>query len=1757
MYKSIDIDKFEGLNSTAAPELISDGQARDIMNFRMEKVGKLVSRNGYIFGLFTDERTAGYSYSMATRPEGGGAISAPVPCFLVNGGIIGMCEMTLQDYWEDIDTDKLMVYVIRGEDNIEIDESTASGVHPKRHKECYLFSPLTGKYKNTLIVGGTGTDLDKININTKRTKYAQGYRGSKKDYKDWHEVVLFAPNRYIPTDSWNTQTNNDKWIHHYIDMNQYRHQIIISDRINGDMRLADTYADITEQSCEEKKHQLYLSPNCLDSFDIDIVDLDPRLGKGEKNDEENGVENGMALYKFELQKSVMQVTQDYWRGRISEPDNYPDLTNGDAVVNKIADEIDIPENTDTFISLFKYLPPINRKLKGMPSEAPVYHDIVIKKDTKYVYTNAENTDEYDDLLKEVRLQEEEYINKDGKLAKDYNANVYIWEDYRIKYYPCSGKEITADSSGKVIDYSRYLKEIDREFTKQSGGPKIFRLEPKKNAGKYAPLGVWRYRFVWDFGDGVYSAPSAEIVCPDLLWSAVNDKELMDGTIDISKYQRKKNLKDTDFYKQPVKDSSQYPATTYPLIERHTHPAIFNENDELTKYGEKYFYLKHKVYRDANHKYGVRQYDSPADINAAERLHKGNLGVTLTVFFSERDLTTKGYVYEGVAVAHDNSKFKNMSGFDFLKAVSDNIVIAKGNLAVPIFQTQNRLETHNAVFDDEGRYRLAYLATSPDLAKKMLIFPGHNIGIGTRHIDTSYPAYDQYDYRKVYTYPLDNNPTIAAFNFFTTYYVVFSRYSGNSGYLYLNIVCNNVDENNDSNDLTLRQNRPLTRLRACNSELDRLTWLPANIPAQVIDRLIVSGICGLEIVSYGDTIYFDSTHIKYIRGYGNVHPLGGDYIELLPRDYYRIRTGVRIYHYTTYQNPSEPLQGQLYCHTLYADSDQWNDYYFGEYYRETLPNNIKVIIYGEGERFLGDEQLTAYFPSSLLFGAPRMAIKIPYDEVPAKAKKLLIFRTKSTHSNDYQPTEFGLVDTIDIKRWTDDDTNTYGTSIYAEGDAFSEIDGEDNLHQKGDEQKNLYHGIYYFDDKKDSALDFGVTPLQYEGLRKPLKSRFNIPLNERVYYLNYETEYQPLTPRKSEYEKDDKTPTTDVLVLNSTDDTGFETTKYFYYLYVYIDKNGIRSQYKQTEMVTVEGMPDGKKVVILYLLPTGYDYSVDKIEIYRAKAKDDSGRSIPQSNLNFYLIGTAKHEDEGIFVDNNLLDGAALPCLDPEIYDYESGMMWSEPYRPDWIKMTSFAEYRSGDGMQITGAESLYGNILITKETSAHRIQIQGVIPPITRTDEVTPELGCIAPMTLISVNGIIYYLSWKGFIRYDNNQFQKIDGAFDEELQYILQNNPVEMTRDASCGYNPAFNELYLNIPTLKTKYPADGRQYDYGNGPMYQMSRDNDNPIYYQRALAGHIYVINLEKGYVTKFAYQTSIPDPTTWSQENKVYEKWFKELVDRRQVVRMYYTNSLGELRSADILAAGYNASGYAEPGTSGYNWAGIYIETPYNINEGYLLNGQWYSPRQRAFGITNPSQEVIKLTDYDDFLFAEVIPDVITPAYITKNTFPPVGIYPIKTVFKSKFFTGDRETLIKRVRKVVFNIFSRGGTTIKGISIPRMNEYITGDFDDKTISTTFGTIADERITNLSMGSMFDIAHQTFQFYPSTHVDIIYGRTAPWSWFGIGSNIIAIVPSHPILEDLDKYNDWYGKPIRFSVEVESLLRTQINSINIHWRPIHTYLS
>jgi hypothetical protein len=251
----------------------------------------------------------------------------------------------------------------------------------------------------------------------------------------------------------------------------------------------------------------------------------------------------------------------------------------------------------------------------------------------------------------------------------------------------------------------------------------------------------------------------------------------------------------------------------------------------------------------------------------------------------------------------------------------------------------------------------------------------------------------------------------------------------------------------------------------------------------------------------------------------------------------------------------------------------------------------------------------------------------------------------------------------------------------------------------------------------------------------------------------------------------------------------------------------------------------------------------------------------------------------------------------------------------------------------------------------------------------------------------------------------------------------------------------------------------------------------------------------------------------------------------------------MRSADIMTTKYAVGPNLvfdgvnnEPTTSdweGHEWAGVYVETPNNPPK----PGRTYS------GISN-------VTVVDSYLSTDDMPNPITlfngfqdgvnPApdppeeWDTARTFPPrVGV-PIKVKYKSHYITLDSETIMKRVNRLVANVYSEDEFTVKILVQNKTN-------------------GDERISN-------NYPTHTFVYNPTE----VTAESNPHPLTGvnrsaavINNNVITAIPTPTVVSDPD--NDDYTlddtnlKGIRFSIELESSMRTQLNEFTLFLRPIH----
>jgi len=1971
-FQSFGINLFKGLNLAIAPELIDDSEARKLLNFRTEKVGKLVTRNGYIFGLFLN--LAGTKFNNQVNPQNPIGEFDPTKvsnidmqngahkCYVgypLNLGIVGIGEYRLEDFWNEIDTNRLMVYaIIHPEINPDLPELNLDDTEEERKRKYdkirnrleFLFAPLTGKYKDVILDSfylfwgrqqnsywgqlydlslndnfyypSSSCELEAMNLST--TWFSPKKR-------------LLAPRRTLLGNTKLSQYINglettfrneilncfeDEIHKQFITMKQYRNWLVISDPINGDMLLEDDY-DFQDEFVKEKRHFLRLRPNCLHDFNVDIVNIDLRLNEGEENDVNKGVETGMALYKFELPTNITKKTVDVFDPTITDGDflEYEPSNDSKTWIReyKVVDYV-INRKPTTLITAFARSMLTKTSASLLPDDYCYSFLIRINNNYQRIFTNVNETVQFKDLLGELQFVEDEEVIKseDDKdilsKKKVKSANVYIWEDFKIKYYP--------SRYGNRKDWDKYLflfRKLDRPYSKSYEKiPRIINLNEPRD---FTPVNGWYYKFVWDFGNGFYSAPSRPIAVPDIMWSAVKDEELLDvdEPNNWDKYYRNYN-------QQGVQENSNFASTSWlfpkdrslslfsippdddvynygdflfsieqnpaaPFLNNY-HPLflkrlrIFSDfrllkitdpntgevnykwQIKLTNYGNILWRLKRKLYYGTRNRFGdipgyyfdIDYEDCDFENDFMVRVNQEPLSlmsvvdfVTLiTCFFGGRDVATRGTAWQYVKLNAEKWTVQDEDE-DISAPVDDSLEFDIGPILIPIFYHPDVPQSRFALFDNEGRLRLNWLSPNTLWDKdnemrlcfnKFFSFPwAMDICPRLTNPRRVPPIISFTLYRKPYfswmnlyiffysdidynnlpaTYFLPSSLPIYIANNFQEEGVVFAKAPFDNSYLYYWF------------RYVLRPTNGIRAVRNENSS-DRMFVVGKNIPNEVKDRLILKGLCEIQVVKPTDkiapwfyrqgilnnygfaTFYYENTSHKHkvinspieynfdlrnlsynafggprfwdtaysysnreypfydfyivpnfanannddnsINGFILASPFSGtqanlnEGLSVITLGNKRGEGGGKVFNYLfMIENLAFPANGARWFWTgsrnkIINQEISYNVVYGSVFedkrtpgsYKECCLTNLDITIYGEGERLTAPEQLSAIFPSSLLFKAPRLAIRIKGEDVPLKAKKLLVFRTKSTIDNYFNPDQYGLVKEIDILR-PDENNPTYI---------------ETKTKDENGNEKVFSNEIYFFDNITDDNLDFSVSPDNYEGLRKNIRSSFNLPLNERVYYYNFEEDYQPETPRKIE------TPTTFSQFLPNiaisyrkiNSKMGFEFTapsQTKKYGIAYEDENGIISRIKSFELVVTpdEELKD-KDFYEVILLFSSIPYNpVVKLIVLR------------QEDNEWYKIGEIKTENNGIFVDNNKPLLRKIHHDNPITMKYPTGLRWSEPYRPDWIKEDSFTEYKGG--RLGTGLEENYGNLVLFTENSMARYTVQAIDPPISRVDEITPEVGCIAPKTLINQDNNLFFLSHKGWMHYNNNIIKNIDEKIHPELQTILY-SLNKWIKYSTTGFNPAFSEFYLNLPLLKSdnlniiidnifedkidlnaNIPFFGSRindfyYDYGIINYYEKKY----PVW------GNIYVQNLLIGYSTKFSYVTTlIVDDKSYN----LYRRPLKVVEHPLGNTRLYFTNTLGELRSADLVPNSYPSifrPNFNLNNPVNWYWAGIYIETPSPTSVFkiplYLLwtkssQGNWFHSWVERNYI---DEDVIPLPPIALPLWTrdEIYYDFSTYSDTLMNPvrfiFPIPRYTPIRWIFFSKFFSQNDESGLKRVRKVIANIYTKGNFAIN------LQNFHREEYDNNIEEVN----SPNRWLNL------------FFFNPSEDYYEMYTNR---EFVGRNQSVLSVINNIPIIRVSPfgnrppNLNDFIAKPMKTSIEFYGRKRAQLNEIEINWRGIHQYL-
>lgn len=781
--------------------------------------------------------------------------------------------------------------------------------------------------------------------------------------------------------------------------------------------------------------------------------------------------------------------------------------------------------------------------------------------------------------------------------------------------------------------------------------------------------------------------------------------------------------------------------------------------------------------------------------------------------------------------------------------------------------------------------------------------------------------------------------------------------------------------------------------------------------------------------------------------------------------------------------SVPNRGAQIAHANYANVNTLRDLYFHK--------NWKVVVHLPGYRNTIVEQLTSYFPSSLLFNAPRVKIKIPYHRIPPRAKRLMIFRTKSLLANDYNPVEYGLVRIIDLNK----------RQIHIEAP---------KLQRDVSDYVWINDSVEFFDDVKDSELDFTYNINDYEGITTPLRSSTNVVVNNKVFYGNIIEEYNPPAPagmqhsfvsivpsiysynkyrqfrdnalidfeldamsdigisplivvagdpnkRKSEYNFGDS-------YIWEVDDNVFQN-KYgddlnilmtdphctvMYYIAT-IDQDGILSKFRFAFMNNASIHPKFKQaydyantnnlnpkvIIALTNMSCLWSENIKAIVVYRAVVegnhRSDYYPFIP-SNFAIKLVAYEQDNRDGIIMDygkkiiNNKVPNEwtkyrvlvetfrpsvrvsfgnrpipppfdyIIPQVEPYRRHYPSTVIYSNPALPNTIRLNNRIDIDEGDGDAIIKMVVAYGNIIVFKEHSVYRITLVPVSNEVGRIDKLTSEYGLIAKNAIYSNGTDIYFLSHQGIMVYDHNRFENIDSYISRDVMSRLRHTIVSTRnpsiRDSSIGFNPLYNEIFVNIPV-------------YPNKPDYYNQFNGTN---------GNVFVYNIVFKQWTKFQYMSGDRVFVLKNKDRNNQAPIIGNIVPtyERSFARIYCTAPDGKLFSAEVIPKFYfdeqaaTRKRFYEYGAS----TSIYLESPTNLDYDIVLRG--ISTFYDRLLVHQVGQMVIKERLFDYSHPMELRSDVMREDVIA--------------MWRSHSITFTNKTWLTRLRKIIAHVDSNNYVTI---------------------------------------------------------------------------------------------------------------------------------
>ena len=170
---------------------------------------------------------------------------------------------------------------------------------------------------------------------------------------------------------------------------------------------------------------MHIRPNELETFDIDVVKLglrqreydrtwmDPATGivyTKHVKEENVEVENGMGLYQYVLPKDNYIMSTENESSPLSNPNSY--------IQDPSADLVALQRFFNSSTAKFAMVYVTKSKNEGHRKGYAFKYN-----SEPFIYSNADSTNEYDNILGTLELEEQEWEDEDGNVIKSKVSDV--------------------------------------------------------------------------------------------------------------------------------------------------------------------------------------------------------------------------------------------------------------------------------------------------------------------------------------------------------------------------------------------------------------------------------------------------------------------------------------------------------------------------------------------------------------------------------------------------------------------------------------------------------------------------------------------------------------------------------------------------------------------------------------------------------------------------------------------------------------------------------------------------------------------------------------------------------------------------------------------------------------------------------------------------------------------------------------------------------------------------------------------------------------------------------------------------------------------------------------------------------------------------------------------------------------------------------------------------------------------------------------